>query len=139
MLGLLRPFTLLLIDEFTVDLDVLCRRDLLNYLKLETERRKCTILYCTHIFDGLEEWPTHLITMSQGRIRGNVKHTQKERGALYAVAVDFMQQAAEEEKNMKKKPEVNMEEEFGGAGYSAGRIVPSTTFFPRNRHNAYKA
>ena len=47
MLGLLRPFKVLLIDEFTVDLDVLCRRDLLAYLQKETETRKCTILYCT--------------------------------------------------------------------------------------------
>lgn len=137
MLGLLRPFKLLLIDEFTVDLDVLCRRDLLDYLQLETERRECTILYCTHIFDGLEEWPTHLVTMSQGRIRGNVEHTQRQRGALYSTAVDFMQQAAKEPKE--DGDGERLQEEFGGAGYSAGRIVPSTQYFPRNRHNAHKS
>ena len=35
----------------------------MNYLKLETTRRKCCIIYVTHIFDGLEDWGTKLIYM----------------------------------------------------------------------------
>jgi len=59
-LGLIRPFRILLLDEVTVSLDVVVRQDLLRWLKQESETRKCTIVYATHIFDGLDDWPTHL-------------------------------------------------------------------------------
>jgi CCR4-NOT complex subunit CAF16 len=60
LLGLIRPFKILLLDEVTVSLDVVVRQDLLRWLKQESETRKATILYATHIFDGLDDWPTHL-------------------------------------------------------------------------------
>jgi CCR4-NOT complex subunit CAF16 len=59
-LGLIRPFKILLLDEVTISLDVVVRIDLLNWLKKETEVRGATIIYATHIFDGLDDWPTHL-------------------------------------------------------------------------------
>lgn len=59
-IGLLRPFKILLLDEVTVSLDVVVRQDLLRWLKHESETRHATILYATHIFDGLDDWPTHL-------------------------------------------------------------------------------
>lgn len=59
-LGLIRPFKVLLMDEVTVSLDVVVRQDLLRWLKNESETRGATILYATHIFDGLDDWPTHL-------------------------------------------------------------------------------
>jgi CCR4-NOT complex subunit CAF16 len=59
-LGLIRPFKILLLDEVTVSLDVVVRQDLLKYLRKESEERGATILYATHIFDGLDDWPTHL-------------------------------------------------------------------------------
>lgn len=67
-MGLMREWTILLLDEVTVDLDVLARSDLLDFLKQETQERKCTIVYATHIFDGLANWPTHLLHMSLGQI-----------------------------------------------------------------------
>jgi len=59
-LGLIRPFKVLLLDEVTVSLDVIVRQDLLKWLKRESETRGATIIYATHIFDGLDDWPTHL-------------------------------------------------------------------------------
>jgi CCR4-NOT complex subunit CAF16 len=47
-------------DEVTVSLDVVVRQDLLRWLKKESETRGATIIYATHIFDGLDDWPTHL-------------------------------------------------------------------------------
>jgi CCR4-NOT complex subunit CAF16 len=44
VLGLIKPWNLLLMDEVTVDLDVLVRADLLEFLKRETERRNSTIV-----------------------------------------------------------------------------------------------
>lgn len=51
VLGLLEPWTLLLLDEVTVDLDVLVRADLLAFLVRETQQRNATIVYATHIFE----------------------------------------------------------------------------------------
>jgi len=60
---------MLLLDEVTVDLDVLVRKDLLQFLIRETEERTCTIIYATHIFDGLGFWPTHLAHVAAGSIK----------------------------------------------------------------------
>lgn len=59
-IGLIRPFKILLLDEVTVSLDVVVRMDLLKWLQKESVERGATILYATHIFDGLDEWPTHV-------------------------------------------------------------------------------
>jgi len=69
LLALLKPFQVLLLDEVTVDLDVVARSDLLEYLKSETETRGATILYATHIFDGLDEWATHLAYLENGAMK----------------------------------------------------------------------
>ena len=65
--GLARPFDVLLLDEITVDLDVLGRADLMNFLIKESEgERKATVVYATHIFDGLDAWPTHVAFLGRG-------------------------------------------------------------------------
>ncbi len=68
-MGLLRPWTVLLLDEITVDLDLLSRHNFLQFLKRETESRSCTIVYATHILDNLAAWPTHLVHMALGRVK----------------------------------------------------------------------
>ncbi|KAJ3185321.1 CCR4-NOT regulatory complex component [Gaertneriomyces sp. JEL0708] len=68
VLGLMEPWDLLLLDEVTVDLDVLVRANLLRFLKEETETRNATIVYATHIFDGLSSWPTHVAHVADGAI-----------------------------------------------------------------------
>ncbi|EEB06883.1 CCR4-Not complex subunit Caf16 [Schizosaccharomyces japonicus yFS275] len=67
-MGLIRPFEVLLLDEVTVDLDVLARYSLLEFLREETQSRNATIVYATHIFDGIGDWPTQLVHLSLGRI-----------------------------------------------------------------------
>jgi hypothetical protein len=56
----------LLLDEITVDLDVLGRADLMAFLAEECEARGAAIVYATHIFDGLEAWPTHVAYVARG-------------------------------------------------------------------------
>lgn len=68
-MGLLRPFKVLLLDEITVDLDVLARADLLKFLRKDCEERGASIIYATHIFDGLEEWPTHILYVAHGKLQ----------------------------------------------------------------------
>mmetsp|Transcript_30542 Transcript_30542/g.97461 ORF Transcript_30542/g.97461 Transcript_30542/m.97461 type:complete len:192 (-) Transcript_30542:147-722(-) len=70
MLGLVRPFKVLLMDEVTVSLDVVVRQDLLLWLKKECEERGCCVIYATHIFDGLDDWPTHLHYLTNGGVTG---------------------------------------------------------------------
>lgn len=68
-MGLVRPWSVLLLDEITVDLDVLSRASFLAWLRAETESRPCTIVYATHILDNLAGWPTHLVHMHVGTVR----------------------------------------------------------------------
>ena len=68
-MGLIRPWRILLLDEITVDLDLLSRSNFLAFLKKETEERQCTIVYATHILDNLAGWPTHLVHMSLGKVK----------------------------------------------------------------------
>ncbi|EFN51694.1 hypothetical protein CHLNCDRAFT_139944 [Chlorella variabilis] len=70
-MGLLKPYQVLLLDEITVDMDVVGRLDLLAFFTQECEERGATIIYATHIFDGLESWPTHFAYLEGGRaVRG---------------------------------------------------------------------
>jgi len=66
-LNLIRPFKVCLLDEITVNLDLLVKDKFMNYLKNETKTRECCIIYVTHIFDGLEDWATKLIYMKNNQ------------------------------------------------------------------------
>ena len=66
-MGLMEPWRLLLLDEVTVDLDVQVRCDLLDFLKEESIERGATIVYATHIFDGIHHFPTNLVHLQLGR------------------------------------------------------------------------
>ncbi|KAL6719594.1 CCR4-NOT regulatory complex component [Lecanora helva] len=68
-MGLLRPWRILLLDEITVDLDLLSRSNFLAFLQRETESRPCTIVYATHILDNLAGWPSHLVHMHLGKVK----------------------------------------------------------------------
>ena len=95
-MGLIRPWTVLLLDEVTVDLDLLTRRRFLGFLKRETEAARGTVVYATHVLDGLVGWPTHLVHMRAGEVRevgrveafvdmnGGAKGGQGESGSLLA-------------------------------------------------------
>ncbi|MBN1772376.1 MAG: ATP-binding cassette domain-containing protein [Deltaproteobacteria bacterium] len=66
LLGLLDPAEVVLLDEVTADLDVLSRSDLLAFLRDDSERRGTTVIYATHVLDGLTRWATHLCFLSPG-------------------------------------------------------------------------
>lgn len=90
-MGLVRPWEVLLLDEITVDLDLLSRRNFLEWLRGETERRQCTVVYATHILDNLVGWPTEIVHMHLGRV--------KEAGAV--------QKFLEDARKVKKEQAVN--------------------------------
>ena len=74
VMGLLKPWRVLLLDEVTVDLDVIARSRLLEFLKQETEVRRCSVIYATHIFDGLAQWPDRIIHIKDGRLLEDIDY-----------------------------------------------------------------
>lgn len=62
------PRPVYLMDEITSDLDIYAREGILNFLKAESEIRGATIFYCTHIFDHLEGWASHMLHLSKGQV-----------------------------------------------------------------------
>lgn len=68
LLGLLPKMRVLLLDEITTDLDLVARQDLLRFLREESEARTVTIIYATHVLDGLDDWATHLLYLRDGRV-----------------------------------------------------------------------
>ncbi|KAI5957952.1 CAF16 [Candida theae] len=78
-MGLIKPWKLLLLDEVTIDLDVVVRSKLLNYLKSECLQRNCTVVYATHIFDGLgNEWCDRLLHIDSGLLLNDIDMSQVE-------------------------------------------------------------
>ncbi|KAJ8607994.1 hypothetical protein CTAYLR_008238, partial [Chrysophaeum taylorii] len=51
-----------LLDEACAELDVVCRADAIETLG------DVACVYATHVFDGLEAWPTHVVRMDRGRV-----------------------------------------------------------------------
>lgn len=77
VLGLLKPWKLLLLDEVTVDLDVVARHNLLHFLRKEATTRKACVIYATHIYDGLvKDWCDQLIHLNKGSVKDLVKRDQ---------------------------------------------------------------
>jgi CCR4-NOT complex subunit CAF16 len=68
LLGLLAPAEVMLLDEVTIDLDLLARARLLDFLHRESDQRGATILYATHILDALDGWLTHVVFMEAGQV-----------------------------------------------------------------------
>merc|ERR1719262_1109293 len=62
------PRPVYLMDEITSDLDIFAREGILSFLKAESELRGCTVFYCTHIFDHLEGWASHMLHLSKGQV-----------------------------------------------------------------------
>ncbi|KAJ6539329.1 P-loop containing nucleoside triphosphate hydrolase protein [Mycena capillaripes] len=111
--GLMAPYDVLLLDEVTVDLDVLVRDDLLQFLKRDSETRGATIIYATHIFDGLNHFPTHIAHMSFGRLvippspwpipSDSPLSAQFGSSTLYAVALQWLKEDRDYRRELEKQ------------------------------------
>ncbi|KAI0340861.1 P-loop containing nucleoside triphosphate hydrolase protein [Trametopsis cervina] len=109
VMGLMGEWDVLLLDEVTVDLDVMVRDDLLTFLKSDSERRGATILYATHIFDGLNAFPTHVAHMRFGEFVTEPTswpfeaHGSTSRDSqLYNVALRWLREDREHRKELEK-------------------------------------
>jgi len=79
----------LLLDEITVDLDVLGRAELMRFLKDECKQRGATVIYATHIFDGLEFWPSHVAYVARGQVIKVVRVVVHTRRSIPHARVDL--------------------------------------------------
>ncbi|KAK1277863.1 ABC transporter I family member 20 [Acorus gramineus] len=150
-MGLLKSFKVLLLDEITVDLDVLARANLLSFLKKDCEERGATIIYATHIFDGLENWPTHIVYVAHGRLQlalpmAKVRETSDL--SLMRTVERWLRKERDEDRKRRKERKakgVSEAEEGGTAvkvmnnGWAAGRLhstmagAEESFFFSSNR------
>lgn len=112
-MGLLRPFQVLLLDEITVDLDVVARMDLLSFFKEECEQRGATVVYATHIFDGLESWATDLAYVESGTLKrfeslANLPELTGPKAAvnLLQVVEPWLQEEKDKRDEAKTKPQL---------------------------------
>jgi CCR4-NOT complex subunit CAF16 len=143
LLGLVRPFQILLLDEITTSLDVCVRQDLLRWLVKESDERGATVIYATHIFDGLESWGTHLFYLTdsgqcgwQGRPQDldYFKQLQAENhpAKMLAVAENWLRKELEANRLLRKRERPmgdaassSLAEMTGRSqgGYGSGRMV----------------
>jgi ABC-type uncharacterized transport system ATPase subunit len=109
-----------------VDLDVLVREDLMTFLKEESEERGCSIVYITHIFDGMEHWPTHIGFLAKGEFEAVLPAEdipELQDGRLMELVEAFLQ-AHERDEALRPK----QSDKFVYArnnGYVAGRMASS--------------
>jgi len=129
-MGLLKPYKVLLLDEITVDLDIVGRLDLLEFFEEECEQRNCTIIYATHIFDGIENWMTHFAYIEDGKlVRGgdaSALTELKERKLLFIVE-DWLRKARDARKQRNEKGRDNL---------PTMSATQKSLFFP-NKHMAF--
>ncbi|KAL5538924.1 hypothetical protein UlMin_012833 [Ulmus minor] len=114
-MGLLKPFKVLLLDEITVDLDVLARADLLKFLKKECDERGATIIYATHIFDGLEDWPSHIVYVANGKLQLTMpmdKVKEMSKLSLMRTVESWLRKERDEERKRRKERKASGLPEF---------------------------
>lgn len=135
-MGLLKPYKVLLLDEITVDMDVVGRLDLLDFFKRECEERGATIVYATHIFDGLEPWITHLAYVDGGKlVKGGTKAEVPElsTGRKLLHTVDSWLRASRDAQRAAAKANPKAEANPAGeAKARAGRSDPFSTAYGRH-------
>lgn len=124
--GLLRPYKVLLMDEVTISLDALVRWNILQWIKKDIEQRNAVCIYATHIFDGMNEWASHVMFLnSLGRIYFHDK-------SGFDIYPAFLEMLRKEKHKPKKEQEtgqhivskINAQNSAGG--YAHGRLQSAT-------------
>ena len=122
-LNLIKPFDICLLDEITVNLDILVKDKLLDYLQKESIHNNSCIIYVTHIFDGLDKWFTNLIYINKQCVINEVPNREIElSGSIYCFLLEKFKQ---EEKTSKNDWEQKSDEIVinNAGGYSDGVLI----------------
>jgi ABC-2 type transport system ATP-binding protein len=88
---LLHKPSLILLDEPTLGLDVLAKRQMIGFLKSLNEQQGTTIIVTSHDMDDLEEMTRRILLISEGKIAfdGSFAELRTELGCAKRVAISF--------------------------------------------------
>jgi CCR4-NOT complex subunit CAF16 len=76
---------------------VIVRHELLGWLKNESIVNTSTIIYATHIFDGIDDWPTNIHYLKKGGVTGwkgtlcELYKTYDERPPILRIVLSWLQ------------------------------------------------
>ena len=126
-LNLIKPFDICLLDEITVNLDILVKDKLLQYLKKESIENNSCIIYVTHIFDGLDDWCTNLIYINKKGLINEVPQKEIDvKGSIYSFLLENFKQEEKISKNdWEQKSDKILLNNAGG--YSDGVLINYVT------------
>lgn len=136
--GLMLPYKVLLLDEITVDLDVLGRAELMGFLREECRERQVTIVYATHIFDGLESFMSHVAFVANGELKFCKKFDEieglkdREPGSLLTVVEGWLREDYEVQRARRALEKKDRQEfEYNrNNGWAAGRTTATVSYGP---------
>lgn len=119
-IGLLRPVKLILLDEITNVLDITCRERLLTWLLNESITNKVTIVYSTHIFDGLNNWYTDILCLKNNNTESSVHYFGKLKENIYENVKEWLELDIKQNiVTSKNKLETST---ISGGGFAPGRF-----------------
>eukprot|EP00927_Polykrikos_kofoidii_P026312 TRINITY_DN23469_c0_g1_i1.p1 TRINITY_DN23469_c0_g1~~TRINITY_DN23469_c0_g1_i1.p1 ORF type:complete len:800 (-),score=137.90 TRINITY_DN23469_c0_g1_i1:111-2510(-) len=87
------PRSVVLLDEATTDLDVITRRSLFSFLADEVTQRGCTVVNVTHVFDGMDDWPTHVMHIHAGQVVKFESEAPRPAGCLFSAVTRWLREA----------------------------------------------
>ena len=128
-LGLIQPFKICLLDEITTNLDILIKHKFMMYLKKESIENKATILYVTHIFDGLDNWCTDIIYIKKNKNLEIINYTnlvnenKNKQDNLYNILLKKF--ILEDNDNYKDYENINVKSKYSknAGGYTPGVLI----------------
>ena len=122
MLALLKPFKLLVIDEFLNELDIVVRDRFFRYLKKECKLRNGSVIYATHIFDNLDKWINNVLYISNGELSKKQSISEFNKcGNLFESVKEII--IKDYEKNNEDNIKINPLEYGPQFGYGSGRCA----------------
>jgi len=122
-LALIKPFDICLLDEVTINLDIIIKNELMNYLKKESIENKACIIYVTHIFDGLDKWCDNLLYLRKNGSIGFFDEKPKDNIYDFLLKKIYQEDKYEIEK-------VNDMSIFKNSGYNSGVLINFNYIMP---------
>eukprot|EP00756_Hemistasia_phaeocysticola_P018744 Hpha_TRINITY_DN15616_c3_g8::TRINITY_DN15616_c3_g8_i1::g.101695::m.101695/K12608/CAF16; CCR4-NOT complex subunit CAF16 len=133
LLGFLRRREILCLDECSTDIDIIERHSMLEFFRKESDTHGVTVLYATHIFDGLDGWATHVVRMVRGKVVfcAPLEGDHQKRGTLYKMALDWILADKEARAEIPTLPSGVFDDQCPTASGAAVEVVGLKYSFPK--------
>ena len=124
--------------ELDRNLDIFSRKRFFDYLTAECAKRAASVVYATHIFDGLESFMSHVAFVANGELKFCKKFEEieglreREPGSLLRVVEGWLRKEYKLQRE-RKALEKTKNKETGfirNNGWAAGRTTSTVTFGP---------